>query len=97
MDGFWVKESSVRADHMNMCKFADRDEGYKRVSGHIKAFVRQAKKVGVIGEQAAPTHVPTGQSTSASGQPLAIAATPNTGTSYPATSTLESYDVEEVA
>ncbi len=44
-DGFLVRTSSVPANHMGMSKFADpSDIGYKRVSGHIIAFIRQAAR-----------------------------------------------------
>ncbi len=45
IDGFSVKTSSVPANHMGMSKFADQsDIGYKRVSGHIISFIRQAAR-----------------------------------------------------
>lgn len=35
-DGFNVARNSIHANHMDMVKFASRDEGYKRTLGHIQ-------------------------------------------------------------
>ena len=53
IDGFMVKTSSVPANHLSMCKFADSsDIGYQRVSGHIVSFVQAAAREVAQGEQA---------------------------------------------
>jgi hypothetical protein len=52
-DGFRVKTASIRADHMDMCKFdSANDDGYKRSAWYISDFVTDA----TIGK--APLYLP---------------------------------------
>jgi hypothetical protein len=43
LDGFLVETSSIPANHMDMCRYAnDSDIGYQRTSGHIITLVEDA-------------------------------------------------------
>ena len=56
IDGFNVKHQPVPANHMDMCKFANREEvGYKRVVFLLKNILRRK----VQGKSRSPAPVPT--------------------------------------
>ena len=50
-DGFYVRSNSIPANHMDMCKYAKKEDiGYERISGVIIRLVVQATEKDVKSE-----------------------------------------------